>query len=79
MSQKLIPTCSNSLVSVLISLRCSAMLPLSAIFIKKTLFDVEDFSYIFDRTAIKSWFVFSLEMLNATVNVKNNQIAPRTF
>ena len=33
------------------------------------------FWYIFDRTAIKSWVIFSLEILNATVNARDNRIA----
>ena len=66
-------------------MRCSATRPLSVFsrlnnfFIKKILFEAEGFSYIFERAAIKSMVVFSLETLNATVDTRDNQIAPRVF
>ena len=66
-------------------MRCSATLSLSTIFrlnnffIKKTLFDAEGFFYMFKRTTIKSWVIFSLDTLNVTVNVRDNQIVPRAF
>ena len=56
-----------------------AIFRLNNFFIKKILFEADNYSYIFERAAIKSLVVFSLEMLNVTINARDNQIAPSTF
>lgn len=85
LSSKFIPTETNWLMIELNLFRCSTTIPPSTIFmwnnlfIRKNLFKVDDFSYIHDREAIRSFVVFSFHILNVIDDNRESRTVPRDF